>query len=75
MELKNFIDFAYSMKNMDEVKSGKFKLPKDIVFELEKGLHEKIHKEVRNELKNFNYDNLSDGFDVDVFGMKFKFIK
>jgi hypothetical protein len=27
MELKNFVDFAYSLVNMDETKSGKFILP------------------------------------------------
>jgi hypothetical protein len=31
MELKSFVDFAYSMVNMDEVKAGKFLLPKEIV--------------------------------------------
>ena len=75
MELKNFIDFAYSMENMEEVKSGKFILPKEIIFELEDNLHQKIHREVKNELKNFNYNNLDTGFDFDVFNMKFRFIK
>ncbi len=75
MELKNFIDFAYSMENMEEVKNGKFKLPKEIIFELEDGLHQKIHREVKNELKNFNYDDIETGFDLDVFNMKFRFIK
>ena len=30
MELKNFVDFAYSLVNMDEVKDGIFQLPEEI---------------------------------------------
>ncbi len=73
MELKNFIDFAYSMTNMDEVKSGKFILPTEIVFNLKKGDIGELHKEIKNEKKEFNYDNLDQDFDVDIFGINFKF--
>ena len=73
MELKNFIDFAYSMTNMDEVKSGKFKLPKEIVFDLSKKNISNLHKEIKNEKKEFNYENLDQDFDVDIFGINFKF--
>ena len=38
MELRNFVVFAYSLTNMNEVKEGIFKLPKEIVFELDKNL-------------------------------------
>ena len=73
MELKNFIDFAYSMVNMEEVKSGKFKLPKEIVYELDSRTIERLHKEIKNEKKEFNYENLNQDFDVDIFGINFKF--
>jgi len=73
MVLKNFIDFAYSMTNMDEVKSGKFKLPKEIVFDLSKRDISNLHKEIKNEKKEFNYENLDQDFDVDIFGINFKF--
>lgn len=73
MELKNFIDFAYSMVNMAEVKSGKFKLPKEIVFDLSKRNISNLHKEIKNEKKEFNYENLDQDFDVDIFGINFKF--
>ena len=73
MELKNFIDFAYSMTNMDEVKSGKFILPREIVFNLNKRDISTLHKEIKNEKKEFNYENLYQDFDVDIFGINFKF--
>ena len=73
MELKNFIDFAYSMVNMEEVKSGKFKLPKEIVYELDGRIIERLHKEIKNEKKEFNYENLNQDFDVDIFDINFKF--
>ena len=73
MELKNFIDFAYSMTNMDEVKSGKFILPKEIIFNLNKRDIGTLHKEIKNEKKEFNYENLDQDFDVDIFGINFKF--
>jgi len=73
MELKNFIDFAYSMTNMDEVKSGKFILPREIVFNLNKRDISTLHKEIKNEKKEFNYENLDQDFDVDIFGINFKF--
>lgn len=74
MELKDFIDFAYSMVNMDEVKNGKFILPKEIVFNMNKNLHQKLHKEIKNEKKEFDYNNVDQDFDVDIFNMNFKFI-
>jgi hypothetical protein len=49
MELKNFVDFAYSLINMDEVKEGVFQLPKEIIFDLGEEKHVKIHKVIKNE--------------------------
>jgi|TARA_R110000803_G_scaffold25426_3_gene60802 hypothetical protein len=74
MELKNFVDFAYSLTNMDEVKNGIFKLPKEIVFELNKNQHLRLEKEVLNQkgivgegITHFN------DFDVSIFDIIFRF--
>ena len=75
MELKNFVDFAYSMVNMDEVKSGKFILPKEVVFDLGKEDHIDVHKEIKEQKKEYNYENLNQEFDIEIFGMNFKFLE
>jgi hypothetical protein len=74
MELKNFVDFAYSLTNMEEVKDGTFKLPKEIVFELDKKQHMNIESEV---LRQKGVDKIDithfKEFDVSIFGVNFKF--
>ncbi len=74
MELKNFVDFAYSLTNMDEVKDGVFKLPKEIVFELDKNQHMKIEKEVllQKGVDSRDVTHFKE-FDVFIFGVNFKF--
>ncbi len=74
MELKNFVDFAYSLTNMDEVREGIFKLPKEIVFELDKNQHVRLEKEVltqkgivEKDITHFN------DFDVSIFDIVFRF--
>jgi len=57
MELKNFVDFAYSLINMDEVKEGVFQLP----------------KEIKNEKGSDDYLNLEQEFDVEIFDITFRF--
>lgn len=73
MELKNFVDFAYSLVNMDEVKDGIFKLPKEIVYNLDKSNHTKIHREIKKEKESENIDNLEQEFIVDIFDIVFRF--
>jgi len=75
MDLKSFVDFAYSMVNMDEVRDGKFILPKEIVFNINDNLHRNIEKEVliqkgidEKDITHFNE------FDVEIFDINFKFI-
>jgi hypothetical protein len=72
MELKNIVDFIYSLKNMDEVKGGNFFLPKEITFSLEESLHNKIHKQVLKE-KNVNTDDLNNDFEVLILDINIKF--
>lgn len=75
MELKNFVDFAYSMVNMDEVKSGKFLLPKEIVFDLVREDHIDVHKEIKEQKKEYNYENLDQEFEIEILGVNFKFLE
>jgi hypothetical protein len=74
MELKNFVDFAYSLTNMDEVKDGIFKLPKEIIFELDKTQHMRIEKEVLSQ-KGINEKDIThfNDFDVNIFDITFRF--
>ena len=73
MELKNFVDFAYSLNNMNEVKNGIFPLPEEIVFNLDKSTHVKIHKKIKEEKSDTDYNNLDSEFDIDIFGVNFRF--
>lgn len=73
MELKNFVDFGYSLVNMDEVKSGSFPLPKEITFQLKKNDLSNIHRKIKDEKNDLNYDDLNSDFEIDIFGILFKF--
>lgn len=75
MELKNFVDFAYSMVNMDEVKNGNFVLPKEMIFDLNPSTHREIHKEIMNEVKVYQKNDLDKEFEVEIFDINFKFKK
>jgi len=74
MELKSFVDFAYSMVNMEEVKNGKFILPKELIFDLDNTSHIEIHKEIQKEKNKNNDINLYQEFEVEIFGINFKFL-
>jgi hypothetical protein len=73
MELKNFIDFAYSIVNMDEVKDGLFKIPEEIIYNLDEETHKKIHKEIKESKNQYDFENLGDDFVVNVFKINFNF--
>lgn len=74
MELKKYVDFAYSLVNMDEVKGGIFKLPKEIIFELPKEQHMRIEKEVLTQkgIAEKDVTHFND-FDVSIFDIIFRF--
>jgi len=74
MELKNFVDFAYSMVNMDEVKDGVFKLPKEMVFKLDKKSHNLVHEKIKREKGETDFSGLEQEFNVEIFDINFKFI-
>jgi hypothetical protein len=75
MELKNFVDFAYSMANMEEVREGRFLLPKEVVFDLEKEKHIRVHKEIKEQKNDFNFENINQEFEIEIFGINFKFLE
>jgi hypothetical protein len=70
--LKEFVDFAISLKEMDEVKNG-FPVPKSITYFLGKANHESIQKEILKE-KNMPLYDFVDDFEVELYGINFKFI-
>jgi hypothetical protein len=74
IKIKNFVDFAFSLTEMDEVKKNGFPIPRDITFSLNKIPHENIQKEVMKQ-KNIIDGELSDVFEVVIYGINFKFIK
>jgi len=74
MELKNFVDFAYSMVNMDEVRDGVFKIPKEVIFNLDKKSHVRVHEKIKREKGDLDFNNLEQEFNVDIFDINFKFI-
>lgn len=74
MELKNFVDFAYSLVNMSEIKDGVFIKPNEMVFVLDDKTHKKIHVEIKKQKGDSNMEDISDTFEVDIFGVNFKFL-
>lgn len=73
--LKDFIDFTYSLVNMEEVTEGEFPKPKQIVFDLNKDEHEKIQYAVHQQKSDGTEFKSEKEFFVEVFGVELKFIK
>lgn len=74
MELKNFVDFAYSLVNMSEIKDDVFIKPKEMVFVLDDETHKKIHVEIKTQKGDDNMGDIDNTFDVEIFGVNFKFL-
>ena len=72
--LKEFVDFATSLKEMEEVKTGKFPLPINITYKLDSNNHKSLQKEIL-EQKKLPTDVLYDEFELELYGITFKFIK
>ena len=70
--LKEYVDFAFSLKEMEEVKKG-FPIPKSITFNLDKRNHEALQKEILRE-KNMPIVDLVDEFEVILYDIVFRFI-
>ena len=72
--LKEFVDFATSLKEMEEVKAGKFPLPKLMIYKLDAINHKHLQTEVL-KLKKLPTDVLSEEFELELYGITFKFVK
>jgi hypothetical protein len=74
IRLKNYVDFITSLVEMDEVKEGKFSLPKSLEFSLERSNHRELKKEVLT-VKEAEIDNdeLVEPFEIDILGVTLKF--
>ncbi|MFN7656278.1 MAG: hypothetical protein ACK5OW_00645 [bacterium] len=72
--LKEFVDFATSLKEMEEVKAGKFPLPFGITYKLDSINHDNLQKEILKQ-KKLPTDVLYDEFELELYGITFKFIK
>lgn len=75
MSLKEYIDFAISLTEMEEVKSGKFPLPKEICFNLNQTDHMNLQKQIHTT-KNLNSDIFEhqDIYTIEILNIEFKFI-
>lgn len=72
VSFKEYVDFAVSLKEMDEVKKG-FPIPSSITFNLDKKNHEVLQIEILRQ-KNMPMMDLVDEFEVELYGIIFKFI-
>jgi len=72
VSLKEYVDFAISLKEMEEVKKG-FPIPKSIIFALDKKNHEILQVEILRQ-KNMPMIDLVDEFEVVLYDIIFKFI-
>jgi hypothetical protein len=70
--LKEFVDFAFSLKEMEEVKKG-FPIPTSLTFTIEKQNHESLQKEILRE-KNMPLNDFVDEFELELYGILFKFL-
>jgi hypothetical protein len=70
--LKEYVDFAFSLKEMDEVKKG-FPVPTSITFTLDGKNHESLQKEILRE-KNMPLTDFVDEFELELYGILFKFV-
>lgn len=75
ISLKEFVDFAYSLTEMKEVKEEGFKIPTSITYSLSKLNHNLLQKEILKE-KNITpiESEFSEEFEVEIYGITFKFI-
>lgn len=74
--LKEYIDFAVTLTEMEEVKNNKFPLPSEIIFKLKKIEHAALQTQV-HDAKGLNKDDFKHKkeFTVEIFGIDFKFIE
>ena len=72
--LKDYVDFLTSLVEMDEVKEGKFPLPKEIVYNVGLANHESLHREVLQHLGNpVNGVDLTETFEITILDVNLRF--
>lgn len=70
--LKEFVDFAFSIKEMDEVKNNTFPIPNTLIFNLNKDNLEKLQLEIVKE-KRMSLNEFVDEFELELYGITFIF--
>lgn len=74
--LEEYVNFAHSLIDMDEVKKGKFHVPKEMVFELKPVEHASLQTQVHDAkgLKKEDFEH-QERFTMNVLGIDFTFIE
>lgn len=74
--LREYIDFAHSLIDMDEVKKKEFPLPKEITFEIPRIQHAALQTQV-HEAKGLKKEDFQhqEEFVVSVLDIDFKFVE
>ena len=74
--LKEYIDFAVTLTEMDEVKNTKFPLPTEITFKVNQFEHSALQVQVHDAkgLDRGEFEHKKE-FTVEIFGIDFKFIE
>jgi hypothetical protein len=70
--LKEFVDFAFTLKEMEEVKKDNFPVPTSVTYSLDKTNLEYIQREVLKEKQISG--NFSEEFEIELYGITFKFV-
>lgn len=72
--LKEFVEFAFSLKEMEEVKKNGFPIPKSLTFVLDERNHNSLQTEILNK-KEMSTEELVDVFEMEMYGIDFIFVK
>jgi hypothetical protein len=74
--IEEYVNFAHSLIDMDEVKKGKFPLPKEIVFTLNSIEHAALQTQV-HDAKGMSKNDFEhqEKFTMSVLGIDFTFIE
>jgi hypothetical protein len=72
--LKEFVDFAFSLKEMEEVKKNGFPIPHSLTFKLDDRNHQALQKEILKQ-KEIPSQELVDVFEMELYGITFIFVK
>ena len=74
VSFKEYVDFAFSLKEMEEVKKNGFPIPKSLTFVLDERNHKSLQTEILNK-KEMSTEELVDVFETEMYGIDFIFVK